>query len=150
MGTDLLLLLGPIYHLPVWLDTYISGDSWYFRLVSCLQRSLWNKKHFVNRVNLLYQNKLVHFHCLWPPLTWIPYLPIWLDTYITLLESHIFSHFLYIKNVLVVAFKLSMTRYILPSKYQTIYLPLSLILSSNHIHQIKDKIILKDAYRGEH
>ena len=36
----------------------------YFRLVSCLQRSLWNENQFVNRVNLLCQNWLVHALCL--------------------------------------------------------------------------------------
>ena len=32
------------------------GDSWYFRLVSSLQRSLWNVSKFVNNVNMLYQS----------------------------------------------------------------------------------------------
>ena len=39
-------------------------DSWHFRLVSCLQRSLLNVNRFINHVNLLYHNELVHIHCL--------------------------------------------------------------------------------------
>ena len=42
----------------------IVGDSLYFRLVFCLQRSLWNEKQFVNNVNQLYKNQLLHVHCL--------------------------------------------------------------------------------------
>ena len=38
-----------------------SGDSWYFRLVSSLQRSLWNENHFGN---LLCENQLYQVHCL--------------------------------------------------------------------------------------
>ena len=34
------------------------GDSWCFRLVSCLQRCLWHENQFFNCVNLLYQNQL--------------------------------------------------------------------------------------------
>ena len=33
-------------------NQFIGGDGWYFRLVSCLQRSLWNENQFVNYVNL--------------------------------------------------------------------------------------------------
>ena len=44
--------------------TFVGGDSWYFRLVSSLQRSLWNKKQFVNHVNQLYQNELLHVNWL--------------------------------------------------------------------------------------
>ena len=46
------VLYDPVCSLP--------GDSWYFRLVSCL----WNENQFVNHVNLLYQNELVHVHCM--------------------------------------------------------------------------------------
>ena len=36
-----------------------SGDSWYFRLVSIVQRSVWNEIQFVNLVNLLHEKELV-------------------------------------------------------------------------------------------
>ena len=43
-------------------DISLSGEiDWFFRLVSCLQRSPWNKNQFVNLLN---QNELVLVHCL--------------------------------------------------------------------------------------
>ena len=40
------------------------GDSWYFRLVSNLKRSLRNEKQFLYHVDRLCGNQLVHVHCL--------------------------------------------------------------------------------------
>ena len=46
------------------LKTALEIGGWYFRLVSGLQRSLWNENQFVNHVKRLSQNELVHVYCL--------------------------------------------------------------------------------------